>query len=45
VSFTRDVEFDPAGTADTSISNFPRWQVEDAPPTRIRVQQPCAGPG
>jgi len=40
VSFTRDVEFDPVGTAYTSISNFPSWHVEDAQPTLIRVQRP-----
>jgi streptogramin lyase len=45
VSFTRDVEFDPDGTAYTSISNFPSWQVEDAQPTLIRVQLTPAGPG
>jgi hypothetical protein len=45
VSFTRDVEFDPDGTAYTSISNFPSWHVEDAQPTLIRVQLPSAGPG
>ncbi|RPI13287.1 MAG: hypothetical protein EHM60_09605, partial [Lysobacterales bacterium] len=39
VSFTRDVEFDPEGTAYTSISNFPSWHVEDAQPTLIRVQR------
>jgi streptogramin lyase len=39
VSFTRDVEFDPLGTAYTSISNFPSWQVEDAQPTLIQVQR------
>jgi len=39
VSFTRDVEFDPAGTAYTSISNFPGWHVEDAQPTLIQVQR------
>lgn len=39
VSFTRDVEFDPVGTAYTSISNFPSWQVEDAQPTLIQVQR------
>ena len=38
-SFTRDVEFDPAGTAYTSISNFPSWHVEDAQPTLIRVER------
>jgi streptogramin lyase len=39
-SFTRDVEFDPAGTAYTSISNFPGWHVEDAQPTLIEVRRP-----
>jgi streptogramin lyase len=39
-SFTRDVEFDPAGTAYTSISNFPSWHVEDAQPTLIEVRRP-----
>jgi streptogramin lyase len=39
VSFTRDVEFDPDGTAYTSISNFPGWHVEDGQPTLIRVQR------
>jgi streptogramin lyase len=38
VSFTRDVEFDPQGTAYTSISNFPSWHVEDAQPTLIEVR-------
>jgi streptogramin lyase len=39
VSFTRDVEFDPGGTAYTSISNFPSWHVEDAQPTLIEVRR------
>jgi hypothetical protein len=39
VSFTRDVEFDPLGTAYTSISNFPSWHVEDAQPTLIQVKR------
>ena len=38
-SFTRDVEFDPDGTAYTSISNFPSWHVEDAQPTLIEVRR------
>ena len=38
-SFTRDVEFDPEGTAYTSISNFPSWHVEDAQPTLIEVRR------
>ena len=38
VSFTRDVEFDPQGTAYTSISNFPSWHVEEAQPTLIEVR-------
>ena len=39
VTFTRDVEFEPDGTAYTSISNFPSWHVEDAQPTLIEVRR------
>ncbi len=38
VSFTRDVEFSPDGSAYTAISNFPSWHVETMQPTLIRVQ-------
>jgi virginiamycin B lyase len=38
VSFTRDVEFAPDGSAYTAISNFPSWQVETQQPTLIRVR-------
>ncbi len=40
VTFTRDVEFAPDGTAYTAIANFPGWHVEDGQPTLIRVQRP-----
>ncbi len=40
VTFTRDVEFSPEGSAYTAIANFPGWQVEDGQPTLIRVQRP-----
>jgi len=40
VSFTRDVDFEPDGTAYTSIANFPGWHVEDGQSTLIRVQRP-----
>jgi len=39
VSFTRDVEFDPSGSAYTSLSNFPSWHIEDSQPTLIRVER------
>ena len=40
VTFTRDVEFAPDGTAYTAIASFPGWHVEDGQPTLIRVQRP-----
>jgi streptogramin lyase len=40
VTFTRDVEFEPDGTAYTAIANFPGWHVEDGQSTLIRVQRP-----
>ena len=40
VTFTRDVEFEPDGTAYTAIAHFPGWHVEDGQSTLIRVQQP-----
>ena len=40
VSFTRDVDFEPDGTAYTAIANFPGWHVEDGQSTLIRVQRP-----
>ena len=40
VTFTRDVEFAPDGSAYTAIANFPGWHVEDGQPTLIRVQRP-----
>jgi streptogramin lyase len=40
VTFTRDVEFDPDGTAYTAIAHFPGWHVEDGQSTLIRVQRP-----
>ena len=40
VTFTRDVEFSPEGSAYTAIANFPGWHVEDGQPTLIRVQRP-----
>jgi streptogramin lyase len=39
VSFTRDVEFDPAGTAYTAIAHFPGWHVEDGQSTLIRIER------
>ena len=39
VTFTRDVEFEPDGTAYTAIAHFPGWQVEDGQSTMIRVQR------
>ena len=38
VSFTRDVEFAPDGSAYTALSNFPSWHVETMQPTLIHVQ-------
>ena len=38
VTFTRDVEFEPDGTAWTAIAHFPGWHVEDGQSTLIRVQ-------
>ncbi|MBP7012929.1 MAG: hypothetical protein V9E93_03420 [Steroidobacteraceae bacterium] len=40
VTFTRDVEFEPDGTAYTAIAHFPGWHVEDGQSTLIRVQRP-----
>jgi len=40
VTFTRDVEFEPDGTAWTAIAHFPGWHVEDGQSTLIRVQRP-----
>jgi len=40
VTFTRDVEFDPEGSAYTAIAHFPGWHVEDGQSTLIRVQRP-----
>jgi streptogramin lyase len=40
VTFTRDVEFDPDGTAYTAIAHFPGWHVEDGQSTLIRVERP-----
>jgi streptogramin lyase len=39
VTFTRDVEFEPDGTAYTAIAHFPGWHVEDGQSTLIRVQR------
>ena len=39
VTFTRDVEFEPDGTAYTAIAHFPGWHVEDGQSTMIRVQR------
>lgn len=39
VTFTRDVEFDPEGSAYTAIAHFPGWHVEDGQSTLIRVQR------
>jgi len=39
VTFTRDVEFEPDGTAYTAIAHFPGWHVEDGQSTLIRVQK------
>jgi len=39
VTFTRDVEFEPDGTAWTAIAHFPGWHVEDGQSTLIRVQR------
>jgi streptogramin lyase len=38
VSFTRDVEFAPDGSAYTALSNFPSWHVETMQPTLVHVQ-------
>jgi len=38
VSFTRDVEITPDGTAWTSNSSFPSWHIEGAQPTLIRIE-------
>jgi hypothetical protein len=40
VTFNRDVEFEPGGTAYTAIAHFPGWHVEDGQSTLIRVQRP-----
>jgi virginiamycin B lyase len=40
VTFTRDVEFGPDGTAYTAIAHFPGWHVEDGQSTLIRVERP-----
>ena len=37
-SFTRDIEIDEDGAVYTSVSNFPAWQIEDAQPTLVRLQ-------
>jgi streptogramin lyase len=39
VTFTRDVEFEPDGTAYTAIAHFPGWHVEDGQSTLIRVER------
>jgi virginiamycin B lyase len=39
VTYTRDVEFEPDGTAYTAIAHFPGWQVEDGQSTLIRIQR------
>jgi streptogramin lyase len=38
--FSRDIEFDERdGTVYTTNSHFPSWQIEDAQPTLIRIQE------
>ncbi len=37
-TFTRDFDFAPDGTAYTSNSNFPSWQIEDSQPTLIQIK-------
>jgi virginiamycin B lyase len=37
-TFTRDFDFDQYGTAYTSNSNFPSWQIEDSQPTLIQIK-------
>ncbi len=38
VSFTRDIEFSPDGTAWTTNSSFPSWHIEGGQPTLIRLE-------
>lgn len=43
-SFTRDIEIDADGSVYTTISNFPAWQIEEAQPMLIRLQDETGRP-